>query len=176
MTLTADDRATALRILSTARMARINSQKVPDAVTDDPAPPWRVAAVTCWLVRVAAGIFDNSPGDFTDDPACADHIIRQARYALDEDTQEKSELMRQGIRQALHLVGLATPDTPPFDAAERYHHKCDDFAFDSWVVTDAALNLLRLLSDMAATGFGGNALADDRLLDVLSARLIEETA
>ena len=105
-----------------------------------------------------------------DDPVMADHVLREARRALDGDAPYDKELV--------HLAALATSDGPgdARAAAHRWYER-QPHNFDTWMVTDSAIDLLRHLSDLRATqvagGIAGDDLTRDAVLDAVSAELIE---
>ena len=167
-----EERAAAVRLLSSARNARApgSSKSVAAAVSTDPLGSWRLAAVAAWLVRLIAGRFGNSLRDRTDDPVMADNVLREARRALDGDAPYDKELV--------HLAALATSDGPgdARAAAHRWYER-QPHNFDTWMVADSAIDLLRHLSDLRATqvagGIAGDDLTRDAVLDAVSAELIE---
>ena len=167
-----EERDAALRLLSSTRKVRApgSSKSVAIAVSTDPLGSWRLAAVAAWLVRLIAGRFGNSLRDRTDDPAMAHHVLREARRALGVTGARYA-------RELLHLATLATPEGPGDARAaacrwgERQPH------FDTWLVIDSGIELLRFLSDLSAIQAGGDVAGDDltrdAVLDAVSAELIE---
>ena len=180
-----EERAAALRLLMAARRAGVpgSDKALCGAVKNDPLPPWQLAAIGAWLVRVAAGRFGSAFRDRTDDPMTADSVLREARRSLIGDDGgvgiPVGSNPDEHARQMLRLAALADPaelSDAVYDSASRWHELHDQFAYDSWIVTDHAVTLLRHLSDMASMGAGGIAgdnLTRDALLDRLAAELIE---